>query len=59
MRDQKPSLADLMYPSLSRESKEREAATAAWHAEIKRRNERLAEDLRGISRRMRERSGER
>jgi len=56
-RDQKPDLASAMWPSLSRESKAQEAATAEWRAEMKRRSQELAADLRAIARRMRERSG--
>jgi hypothetical protein len=57
----RPDLASVMYPSLSREAKAREAASAQWHAEQKRRNQELAADLRAIARRMdeRQRRGER
>ena len=45
----RPDLASAMFPSLSRETKAREAAAAEWRAEQKRRNEQLAADLRAIN----------
>jgi hypothetical protein len=42
-----------MFPSLSREARQREAAAAEWRAEQKRRNQQLAADLRAINARMR------
>jgi hypothetical protein len=47
----RPDLASAMYPGLSREAKQREAAAAQWRAEQKRRNQQLAADLREINRR--------
>jgi hypothetical protein len=41
-----------MYPSLSRETKERETAAAQQRAEQNRRNQELAADLRAISQRI-------
>jgi hypothetical protein len=41
-----------MFPSLSRETKQREAAAAQSRAEQKRRNQQLAADLREVSRKI-------
>jgi hypothetical protein len=41
----KPSLASALYPSLSREARQREAAEAKWRAEQKQRNQRTARHL--------------
>jgi hypothetical protein len=51
----RPDLASAMYPSLSREAKQRESAAAQWRAEQHRRNQQLAADLRAISQRADER----
>jgi len=48
----KPDLASAMWPSLSREAKEREAAATQWREEQKRRNQQLASDLREMNRRL-------
>jgi hypothetical protein len=45
----RPDLASVMYPSLSRETKAREAAAAEWRAEQQRRNAQLAADLRALN----------
>jgi hypothetical protein len=44
-REQKPDLASAMYPSLSRETRQREAAEAKWWEEHKARNQRTAQRL--------------
>jgi hypothetical protein len=48
----RPDLASAMFPSLSRETKAREAAAAEWRAEQDRRNQQLAADLRAINARL-------
>jgi hypothetical protein len=45
----RPDLASAMYPSLSRETKERETAAAQWRAGQNKRNQQLAADLRAIN----------
>ena len=48
------SVADGMWPGLSREAKQREAEQARWANELAQRNKRLAADLRELRARLRE-----
>jgi hypothetical protein len=44
--DRNQSVADAMWPKLSREQKAREAAQAKWDARLRERKQRLLADLR-------------
>jgi hypothetical protein len=60
MAERKPGdLASAMYPSLSREAREREDAAAQHRVKQKMRNQQLAADLKALNARMREREGRR
>jgi len=50
-RDPRPDLASALYPNLSRAAKEREAQAAQQQADQKRRNEKLAADIRAMRQR--------
>jgi len=52
-----PSLADSMFPSLSREAKAREADIAKWQEIQKAHNKQMAADLRAITAQIREERG--
>jgi hypothetical protein len=58
-KQSKHSVADSLWPQLSREVKAKDAATAKWQAEQKAQNKRIAEHLRQIVERIeaRERKG--
>jgi len=53
----RPDLASVMWPGLSREARQREAAAAEFRAEQKRRNQELAADLRAMRQRLDARRG--
>jgi hypothetical protein len=44
-RDQKPSIADAMWPHLSRAAKAEGQRTIQWQAELKERNKQLADRI--------------
>jgi hypothetical protein len=54
-----PSIADALYPNLSRETKQREQAQARQREEQQARSKRLAQDLRELNAKLanRERGG--